>query len=177
MPLAAAAMREAMVGVVVADDCVSVLLLLAGQIRKGKKREGVLCPSVPTHAHSLMIRTGPKRPHPFGDYHVMSAYRTACVWLGSPRNIKCCCFFFLFFCGRGTLTCELEKRNLTLPPFLYITSPFTLPHTLIMSTVFKQQKSKRDKAEGIVAKTTEDTPVFRNKQRVLLLSSRGITSR
>ncbi|KAF9333211.1 Ribosome biogenesis protein brx1 [Linnemannia elongata] len=46
-----------------------------------------------------------------------------------------------------------------------------------MSTVFKQQKSKRDKAEGIVAKTTEDTPVFRNKQRVLLLSSRGITSR
>ncbi|KAF9085121.1 Ribosome biogenesis protein brx1 [Mortierella sp. GBA35] len=46
-----------------------------------------------------------------------------------------------------------------------------------MSTVFKQQKSKRDKAEGVVAKSSEDTPVFRNKQRVLLLSSRGITFR
>ncbi|KAF9359334.1 Ribosome biogenesis protein brx1 [Mortierella sp. NVP85] len=46
-----------------------------------------------------------------------------------------------------------------------------------MATVYKQQKSKKDKAEGVVAKTSEDRPVFKNKQRVLLLSSRGITFR
>ncbi|KAF9344169.1 Ribosome biogenesis protein brx1 [Mortierella sp. AD094] len=45
-----------------------------------------------------------------------------------------------------------------------------------MATVFKQQKSKRDKAEGVVAKD-EEKPIFKNKQRVLLLSSRGITFR
>ncbi|KAG0309799.1 Ribosome biogenesis protein brx1 [Dissophora globulifera] len=45
-----------------------------------------------------------------------------------------------------------------------------------MATVFKQQKSKRDKAEGVVAHTSEEK-VFKNKQRVLLLSSRGINSR
>jgi len=45
-----------------------------------------------------------------------------------------------------------------------------------MSTVFKAQKSKQDKAKGVVA-AAEDKPVFRNKQRVLLLSSRGITFR
>ncbi|KAG0318393.1 Ribosome biogenesis protein brx1 [Dissophora globulifera] len=45
-----------------------------------------------------------------------------------------------------------------------------------MATVFKQQKSKQDKAEGVVAHTSEEK-VFKNKQRVLLLSSRGINSR
>ncbi|KAF9198353.1 Ribosome biogenesis protein brx1 [Haplosporangium sp. Z 27] len=45
-----------------------------------------------------------------------------------------------------------------------------------MATVFKQQKSKRDQAEGVVAKDTDEKS-FKNKQRVLLLSSRGITFR
>ncbi|KAF9998527.1 Ribosome biogenesis protein brx1 [Entomortierella chlamydospora] len=46
-----------------------------------------------------------------------------------------------------------------------------------MATVFKQQKTKRDKAEGIVANDAEEKAIFKNKQRVLLLSSRGITFR
>ncbi|KAG0245328.1 Brix domain-containing protein [Mortierella sp. GBAus27b] len=45
-----------------------------------------------------------------------------------------------------------------------------------MATVYKQQKSKKDKAEGVVSKTSEEK-AFKNKQRVLLLSSRGITFR
>ncbi|KAF8977229.1 Ribosome biogenesis protein brx1 [Entomortierella lignicola] len=45
-----------------------------------------------------------------------------------------------------------------------------------MATVFKQQKSKRGQAEGVVAKDTDEKS-FKNKQRVLLLSSRGITFR
>ncbi|KAF9898068.1 Ribosome biogenesis protein brx1 [Lobosporangium transversale] len=45
-----------------------------------------------------------------------------------------------------------------------------------MATVFKQQKDKKDKAEGIVTKSSDDK-IFKNKQRVLLLSSRGINSR
>jgi len=71
-------------------------------------------------------------------------------------------FFFLDACFPPNFS------NLLLVLLLHITT---------MATVYKQQKSKKDKAEGVVAKSSEDKPVFKNKQRVLLLSSRGITFR
>ncbi|KAF9584612.1 Ribosome biogenesis protein brx1 [Lunasporangiospora selenospora] len=45
-----------------------------------------------------------------------------------------------------------------------------------MATVYKQQKSKKDKADGVVEKS-DAKAIFKNKQRVLLLCSRGVNYR
>lgn len=91
-------MREAMFGVVAADDgwCWCVVVACWAE---SEGKESVCCVSLSQqHARTLMM-TGPERPislHPFGGPHVISDRDCLCVaW--SQSNSKCCCFFFSFF--------------------------------------------------------------------------------